>query len=266
MILFPPAKINLGLNVRGIRPDGYHEIETCMIQIPINDVLEIVPFDQLTYKQSGLDVGGEMDDNLVVKAFRLIKEKYGIPDVYLHLLKNIPMGAGLGGGSADATYTLVGLNNLFELKLSSSDLQVLAAKLGSDCPFFVNKSFQLAKGRGEILNSIELDLKGKYLKIINPGIHIGTKEAYQNVDSSVESNSILDILEGPMIHWKEYLKNDFETFAFDKHPLLQEIKTSLYSEGAIYASMTGSGSTLFGIFSTKPKSTYPSYFERIVQL
>ena len=175
------------------------------------------------------------------------------------------MGAGLGGGSADATYTLTGLNNLFKLNLSNSDLESLAAQLGSDCPFFVEKNVQLATGRGEILTALEVDLKGKYLKIVNPGIHIGTKEAYENVTYSTQENTIRDILQKPMHEWKDSLKNDFEQFAFKKHPVLEEIKNSLYSEGAIYASMTGSGSTLFGIYSTEPAKSYPDYFERIVQ-
>ena len=176
------------------------------------------------------------------------------------------MGAGLGGGSADATYTLLGLNELFHLKLSDATLEDLASELGSDCAFFVHDSPQIATGRGEILENVSLDLKGKFLKIINPGVHIGTKEAYANVSFSPDDKCIKDILKLPISEWKGSLKNDFEVSAFNKYESLSIIKDKLYAEGAIYASMTGSGSTMYGLYNEHPLLWDGDLFERIVEL
>lgn len=266
MLLFPPAKINLGLLIYGKRPDGYHEIESCMVRIPLEDVVEIHLSEAFHFKQTGLAVEGKLDDNLCVRAYKLMKEQYDIGPVSIHLRKNIPMGAGLGGGSADATYVLIGLNELFNLNLSDDDLRDLAAKLGSDCPFFVGDQPQIAKGRGEELHEISLDLSGYYVKLINPGIHIGTAEAYANVHFSEESYSLDSILKGDIHQWKKDLRNDFESSIFTEYPEIAEIKTKLYEEGAIYASMSGSGSSVFGLFSSKPEATFPNYFERILKL
>ena len=174
MILFPPAKINLGLKVLGKRPDGYHSIETCMIAVPFTDILEILPAERFQFVQTGLKVDGDVNDNLCSKAFHLLQEKYDLKGAYIHLRKNIPMGAGLGGGSADGTFVLRGLNDLFSLGLTNEELRNFAAQLGSDCPFFVEDVPQIAKGRGEELESAEVDLSGYYVKLINPGIHVGT--------------------------------------------------------------------------------------------
>src|SRR5690606_33994765 len=178
MILFPPAKINIGLNIVSKRTDGYHELESCMISIPLFDIIEIQPSKELKWMQSGLKIDSSIDDNLCIKAFRLLQTKYAIPNVTIHLRKQIPMGAGLGGGSADAAYVLKGLNKLFNLNISDQELANLAATLGSDCPFFIFDSAQMATGRGEILKSIALDLNGYHLVVIKPTIHINTKEAY----------------------------------------------------------------------------------------
>lgn len=256
MILFPPAKINLGLNVLFKREDGYHELDTCMLPIPLLDVLEILPSDKFEFRQSGLTITGLSEDNLCVKAYRLMQEQFSISPVYLHLRKEIPMGAGLGGGSSDAAYVLVGINELFKLNCSTQKLEELAAILGSDCPFFIKNKVQIAKGRGEKLSPCNLDFRGLYLKIVNPGIHIGTKEAYQGITFRENPKSIQKIVEGPLENWKDELKNDFETNAFKNHPVLQEIKDKLYAEGAIYSSMSGSGSTLFAIYSKEPQITF----------
>ncbi len=264
MILFPPAKINLGLNVLRKRADGYHEIETVMMHIPLTDVLEILPAKEFTFHQSGLEIEGTTSDNLVVRAYELLNDKYNLPPVYIHLLKNIPMGAGLGGGSADATYTLIGLNKLFDLGLSKDELRNYAATLGSDCPFFVDNETQLARGRGEILSAIHVDLKGYYIKLIHLGLHIGTKEAYAHVMLSENQSSIEEIISRPIDNWKNELTNAFERSAFLLYPEIEQIKENLYSEGAIYASMTGSGSALYGIFKEEPKASNSSYFERIL--
>lgn len=266
MILFPPAKVNLGLNVLFKRDDGYHELDTCMVPVPFTDVLEIVPTDEFSFKQTGLVIDGDPEKNLCVKAFRIMEEQFNCPPAFIHLRKIIPMGAGLGGGSADAAYVLKGLRDQFGLPCSDPKLEELAAQLGSDCPFFIAYKAQIAKGRGEILSSCELDLKGYYIKLINPGIHVGTAEAYTGIEFSAENNSIREIVEGPVTEWKEKLKNDFEKSVFKNHPVLIGIKDQLYSEGAIYASMSGSGSTIFGIYQDEPALSFeknPEYLEII---
>lgn len=255
MIIFPPAKVNLGLNVLFKREDGYHELETLMIKTSLTDVLEIVPSDEFHFSQTGLTIPGENKDNLCVKAFQLIKKEYNIPNVHIYLRKIIPMGAGLGGGSADAAYVLTGLNSLFNLNISNSKLEELAAQLGSDCPFFINPIPQLAKGRGELLSPLEIDLKGYYIKLLNIGIHVGTKEAYAGITFSDNKVDITNAISQPIETWKESLKNDFETTIFKTHSSLKQLKEELYTEGAQYAAMSGSGSTIFGIYKNKPVSS-----------
>lgn len=255
MILFPPAKINLGLNVLFKRNDGFHELETVMVQIPLFDALEIHKSENFQFESSGINIDGNPENNLCVKAFQIIKEIFNIPNVFIHLRKNIPMGAGMGGGSADGAFVLRGLNELFNLQISNDKLREYAAKLGSDCPFFIEDHPQFAKGRGEILEKININLTGLYLKVINIGIHVGTKEAYSNVQFYKEENSLLEVISQPISKWKDLLKNSFESSVFQIHPQLNEIKSQLYSEGAIYATMSGSGSTMFGIFETEPLKT-----------
>jgi len=259
MILFPPAKVNLGLNVIYKREDGYHEIETVMVDTPLTDILELVPSDEFQFTQTGLTIPGENKNNLCVKAFKLIQKEYKIQNVHIHLRKIIPMGAGLGGGSADAAYVLTGLNTLFNLNISNSKLEKLAAQLGSDCPFFINTTPQLAKGRGEILSPIEINLEGYYVKLLNIGIHVGTKEAYAGIEFSTSSKSLEKILKQPVTNWKDELKNDFEKTIFKVHPRLANIKNDFYKEGAVYAAMSGSGSTIFGIYTEKPTSSLDKY-------
>lgn len=266
MILFPNAKINIGLSIIEKRSDGFHELESIMVPIPIYDILEITENPEFEFVQTGLTVEGNNEDNLCVKAFRLMEENFSIQPVRIHLRKQIPMGAGLGGGSADATFVVKGLNDLFQLNLSVATLQELSAELGSDCAFFVENCAQLAKGRGEILSNFPLDLKGNYLKIINPGIHISTKEAFSNVVMSRKKDVLSKVNSNNCELWKDFVFNDFETHLFSNYPELSEIKQQLYSEGAIFASMSGSGSTLFGVFESEPSSSQNSYsFEKIVQ-
>lgn len=248
MILFPPAKINLGLNVTDKRTDGYHNLETIMFQIPFQDILELVPSDKFTFTQSGLTIAGKSDDNLCVRAYQLIQHRWKIDPVNIHLHKLIPMGAGMGGGSADATYVLKGLNSLFSLGIDSQTLQSLALELGSDCPLFVEEKPQFAQGRGEILSPIHVDLTGKQLLVINLGIHVSTQLAFSKIQPKKPSLSIPEIVQKPIEMWKESLVNDFETGVFSAYPILEEVKKKMYQEGAVYASMTGSGSTIFGIF------------------
>lgn len=252
MILYPPAKINIGLNIIEKRADGYHELETVMMPIPVYDVLEIIQSEQFEWKQSGAPVDGNEADNLCVKAFRLIQSIYGVGNVYMHLRKQIPMGAGLGGGSADAAYVIRGLNELFALNISIKKQQELAGQLGSDCPFFIGNSAQLATGRGEQLKTIHLDLSGYHLIVVKPSIHVNTRQAYSGVYISGDHGKLEQQLSQPIATWKQHIKNDFEEHLFLLYPELSEIKKSLYEAGAVYASMSGSGSALFGIFETVP--------------
>ncbi len=269
MILFPPAKINLGLHILFKRNDGFHELETAMTPIPFKDILEILPSPTFIFKQTGLTIPGDSSNNLCVKAYELMKEEFDIPPVFIHLRKIIPMGGGLGGGSSDAAYVITGINSLFNLKLSIPKLEELASKLGSDCPFFIQNTAQIAKGRGEILTPIEIDLKGYYLKIINIGIHVSTKEAFSGANFSTNTRSVSEIISHPISTWKNELENNFETTVFPIYPELKKIKEELYSKGAIYAAMSGSGSTMFGIFEKEPEKNFvenPNIIELVVKL
>jgi len=265
VILFPPAKINLGLQVLRKRVDGFHEIATCMIPVPIHDILEVIPNHPEQMIVSGISVGGDVNDNLCWRAYKLLKENFGIPDTYIHLNKQIPMGAGLGGGSSDASYVLIALNDIYALNLSKDDLRRFAAELGSDCPFFVESIPQIASGRGEVLQAAEIRLGGYYLKLVNPGIHISTAEAYSGVVLKDQVPQIQEILALDPKSWKDLLSNSFEEHIFAKYPLLTEIKRKLYAEGAIYAAMSGSGSTIFALYKEQPKQTFVEYYEKIVQ-
>jgi 4-diphosphocytidyl-2-C-methyl-D-erythritol kinase len=255
MIIFAPAKINLGLNVLFKRPDGYHELDTCMLPVPLYDVLELLKSEKFEFYQTGIVVPGSSEDNLCIKAYQLLKNEFDLPPVYMHLRKEIPMGAGLGGGSSDASHVLKGLNELFELGLSIQELEDRSAKLGSDCPVFIQNKAQIAQGRGEVLKPCKVDLSGYWIKLIHPGIHVGTKEAYAGIVFSDNNKSVQTIVEGPIEEWKSGLKNDFETSVFALHPALAKVKTDLYQEGAVFAAMSGSGSTVFGIFRDEPQST-----------
>ena len=250
MILYPPAKINLGLNILRKREDGYHDIDSCMVEIPFADILEVTMSDSFEFLQTGIEISGG-GTNLCEKAYQLLQNEFEIGPVRIHLRKQIPIGAGLGGGSADATYTLLALNHLFDLQLSIQKLKELSSELGSDCPFFVEGLPQIAQGKGEILAPVELDLSDLYLVLLNPGIHVGTKEAYDGVSVGVNTVTIEEILQKPFEQWKELLKNDFETSVFQRHPEIQTLKESLYQSGAIYAAMSGSGSSVFGLFTNE---------------
>lgn len=246
MITFPNAKINLGLHVLRKREDGFHEIETVFYPIDMHDSLEIRPAVETTLNFSGPELSG--GENIVMKAYRLLEQEYGIPPVEIHLLKHIPAGAGLGGGSSDAAHALIMLDEMFSLDISPAELEKLAAELGSDCSFFIRNKPAIASGRGELLEDIELDLSGYEIKVITPDIHISTPEAYGMVTPTDMRPSLREIIQNPIHDWKEVLVNDFEKPIFAKYPEIREIKKSLYDQGAAYASMSGSGSAVYGIF------------------
>ena len=247
MIAFPNCKINLGLNITAKRQDGFHDLETVFIPVPFQDILEIIPASTFTFSVSGLAVN--TNDNLCTKAYDLVKKDFpNLPAVKMHLHKTIPMGAGLGGGSSDAAFVLQMLNEKFNLHLSEERLKGYALHLGSDCPFFLINTPCFATGRGEILQPVNIDLRGYQLLIINPGIHISTQWAFSQVTPQMPSRSIVDIIAQPISTWKARLKNDFEDPVFSSYPDIKKLKEQLYQAGALYAAMSGSGSSVFGIF------------------
>jgi len=255
MIGFSPAKINLGLHVLFKRDDGYHEIETIFYPVPWFDAVEIISASQLSLHLSGLSIPGNPDDNLCMKAYRLIKQDF--PDlspleIYLH--KTIPPGAGLGGGSANAAILLQLLNLKFALHLTPAKLQLYAQQLGSDCAFFLQHQPCYATGRGEQLSPLELNLAGYELLIVCPPLSVPTSWAYQHIQPMTPRTTLKSLIQLPVEAWKDHLLNDFETPVFAQFPLLREIKQQLYALGACYASLSGSGSALFGIFK---KGTIP---------
>lgn len=264
MILFPNCKINLGLNVTSRRPDGYHEIETLFYPVPgLCDAVEILPDsglpgENIVFSSTGLAVDCPEDKNLCVKAAKLLLDAFperfaAVGGVRIHLHKHIPFGAGLGGGSADATAVLSGINEILSLGLSPKELAPIAARLGSDTVFFLYNTPMLGSGRGERLVPFpSVDLKGWWLLLVKPDVGVSTAEAYSLITPRVPSVPLADILQLPLEEWREKLANDFEGPLFGKLPVLGEIKTELYRCGAVYAAMSGSGSTVFGLFREKP--------------
>ena len=252
MISFPNSKINLGLRILRKRPDGYHDISSLFLPIPLHDALEVVEAGEFTFNASGLPIPGKQDDNLCIKAYELLKAKYGLPPVSIHLHKVIPMGGGLGGGSSDAAFLLKMLNEKFRLELPDASLVDYASRIGSDCPFFIRNKTAIASGTGVSLQPVDFSLSGFHLLLLFPGVHVGTKEAYAGVKPQAPKENIEEILSSPMATWKNRLINDFEGSIFPRYPLLADLKDKLYRHGAAYASMTGSGSTLYGIFEKEP--------------
>lgn len=253
MLIFPNCKINLGLSVTDKRADGFHNIETVLFPVNLSDILEIIksPDGHFSFTQSGLKISGSLQNNLVVKAFQLLKNKYQLPEVHIHLHKLIPMGAGLGGGSADAAFAIKLLNDVFEINLSEDKMEDITRQLGSDCAFFIRNQSTLAIEKGDIFEQISLDLSGFYLSIIKPNIHIGTPEAYSWIKPTIKANSLKDIINLPINKWKDDLHNDFEDKIFKRYPEIESVKSKLYNLGAIYASMTGSGAAVFGLFENE---------------
>jgi 4-diphosphocytidyl-2-C-methyl-D-erythritol kinase len=257
MISFPNCKINLGLSIGGKRDDGYHQIDTFFYPLRVNDVLEIVAGAEFNFSISGLPLHGNLQDNLCIKAYSLLKTDFPqLPPVSIFLHKNIPAGSGLGGGSADASFTLMLLNELFLLNLTEKNLLSYALLLGSDCPFFIINKPCTANGRGENLLPVEIDLGAYSFVLVYPGIHIATQWAFSQLKVSNKISSIKEIVARPVSSWKGELHNDFEEPVFDQWPELKDIKETFYQSGALYASMSGSGSAIFGIFE---KNHIPSF-------
>lgn len=252
MICFPNAKINLGLNVVNKRPDGYHNIETVFYPIPVKDALEIVNAEELSFTQTGIQVDAPMGKNLVIKALNLLKTQYEIPPLEIHLLKAIPFGAGLGGGSADAAFMLKLLNDFCQLNIPADELEKIAVSIGADCPFFIRNTPVFASGTGNIFEPVDLSLKGYHFCLIKPDVAVSTPEAYSLVTPKAPEVSLKEIIRKPVTEWRNSMINDFEQSVFTKHRVIGQIKETLYQAGAVYASMSGSGSSVFGIFEDPP--------------
>ncbi len=264
MISFPNAKINLGLNVVEKRTDGYHDLETVFYPIQLRDVLEIMKSDRFEFKSTGLIIDGNSYDNLVVKAYWLLQEKFDLAPIKIHLHKVIPFGAGLGGGSSDAAFMLKMLNEMFNLGLTVSELEKYAGQLGADCPFFVQNKPVYATGVGNQFSPLELSLHKYSIVVVKPPFSVSTAEAYGNIVPKASGFSLEGLNSLKIEEWKNMLRNDFEEPVFKIYPEIAEIKTKLYESGAIYASMSGSGSAVFGLFRHLPmnfESLFPeTYF------
>lgn len=251
MISFPNAKINLGLNIVERRDDGYHNIETVFYPVPLTDVLEIVPATgDASLTCYGNVVDCPVEKNLVMKAYRLMQQHYGLPPVAMHLYKRIPDGAGLGGGSSDAAHAMLMLNSMFDLHVSDAELAAMAATLGADCAFFIYNRPMMATGIGDVLTPIDVDLKGKTLLLVKPPMGVDTRTAYSRVTPHVPDIALSSTIALPVAAWDGLLVNDFEVSVFAALPQLWLIKARLLDAGALYAAMSGSGSTVFGIFDS----------------
>lgn len=268
MISYPNCKINLGLHILRKRSDGYHDLETVFYPLDFTDILEIIIGENaqtlVQLSTSGLPVQSQPSDNLCAKAYHLLQKDFpDLPPLLIHLHKVIPAGAGLGGGSADASFTLKMINEMAGLQLSQQQLIKYASQLGSDCAFFIINKPCHATGRGEILEEIDLDLSAFTFVLVNPGLHVDTGTAFQGISPSDPAYSLKEVIRQPVSQWRYSLQNDFENTVFKKFPEIGAIKEYLYLQGALYASMTGSGSTVFGIFEKDklPALTFPeNYF------
>lgn len=252
MVVFPHAKINLGLQILRRRKDGFHDIATGLVPIPLYDLLEILPANETIFTTSGLAVEGDPDDNLCMKAYRLLQREYSLPPVSMHLHKIIPMGAGLGGGSSDAAFVLSTLNDLFELSLTTEELEHAAATLGSDCPFFITGTPAIATGTGTTLEPVGLDLSGFHVLLVYPGVHVSTAEAYADVRPREDQTALRELIALGIGNWQNALFNDFEPALRQTHPPIDRALKALETAGAVYRSLSGSGSAVFGLFSGKP--------------
>lgn len=248
MICFPNAKINLGLNVTGKRPDGYHNLETLFYPIPLRDALEVVPAGSFSFSQTGIALEGTAEENLVMKALERMKARFDIQPLEVHLHKAIPFGAGLGGGSADAAFMLKLVNDVGRLGLSDGELEEMAATIGADCPFFIRNQPVFASGTGNVFTPADLSLKGYTICLVKPDIAVSTPEAYSLLTPAFPETPAKEVIRKPVREWKGLLVNDFEKSVFARYPEIRRIKEALYDAGAVYAAMSGSGSAVFGLF------------------
>jgi 4-diphosphocytidyl-2-C-methyl-D-erythritol kinase len=257
MITFPKAKINMGLRITSKRSDGYHDIETLFYPVNLYDALEFVIHngkpvgDDLVV--TGLKIASRPENNIIIKTMRRLRKDFSIPFLKIHLHKAIPSGAGLGGGSSDASALIKAINRYFGFELTDHEMCYLALELGSDCPFFIDPVPSFAAGRGEILHPAHHFLDGYFIAILNPGVSISTREAYINCHPEEPESPLEKVISQPAGKWKKLIKNDFEEYAFKLYPIISEMKKALYRSGALFSSMSGSGSSVFGIYDRKPK-------------
>ncbi|MFB2121430.1 4-(cytidine 5'-diphospho)-2-C-methyl-D-erythritol kinase [Parapedobacter sp. 2B3] len=248
MVTFPNAKINIGLQVLGRRADGYHNLETVFYPIKLHDVLEVVEADETRFMGSGLTIPGDSEDNLCINAYRLLQRDYDLPPIHIHLHKVIPIGAGLGGGSADAAFLLKLANARFQLGLDETQLMGYARRLGADCAFFIRNTAVLASGIGDVFEDIDLDLSSYHMVLVKPDIHISTVSAYGMVTPNPAGRQLAAAVKTPVATWRDAIVNDFEAGIFARYPEIASIKELLYEQGAVFAAMSGSGSSVFGLF------------------
>lgn len=253
MLVFPNAKINIGLKIKEKRKDGYHNLMTCFYPVQWQDALEVIESSKIQFSSSGIEIPGKQEENLCLKAYKLLAKDHNLPPVNIHLHKAIPIGAGLGGGSSDASFTLKALNEHFNLFLDPILLEHYAALIGSDCPFFIKNKPVIASGKGSEFQDLQLDLSGNYIVIIFPKIHISTAEAFSLIIPAPSELDFKEILENlPAEEWKNYLINDFEEGVFNRFPEIGALKQYLYDKGAVFSSMSGSGAAVYGIFKEPP--------------
>jgi 4-diphosphocytidyl-2-C-methyl-D-erythritol kinase len=248
MLAFANAKINLGLHVTEKRADGYHNLETIFYPVRIYDVLELTDASETFCKVEGVDIPGEAADNLCVKAFKAVQKDFNLPGQRITLLKNIPVGAGLGGGSSDAASVVRLVNDKFGLGISPAQMEEYVRPLGADCAFFIGNAPVFAFGKGDQFETANIDLSNYYIILVKPPVHVSTADAYNGIKPAIPSTSLKDLIHLPLKNWKLDLKNDFEDTVFAKYPEIEQVKSKLYEAGALYAAMSGSGSSVFGIF------------------
>ena len=265
-ICFPNAKINIGLDIVRRRADGYHDISTLFYPINITDAMEIMPSDKFIFDNRGIKIDCEIEKNLCYKAYKMLKDDFDLPPVKFVLYKHIPFGSGLGAGSSDAAFTIRMLNDMFSLQLSVKQMLAYASRLGADCAFFIHNRPMLAEGTGNILHETELNLSGKTLVLVLPPISVNTAKAYSQCKPAEPQYKLEDSIKLPIEQWKDRIKNDFEPTVFVGNPLLAEIKQKLYESGAIFAQMSGSGSTMYGIFEAKPKLDFADCKTEFIEL
>lgn len=248
MITFPSAKINIGLNIISKRADGYHNLETVFYPIKINDALEIIESEEMLFQSSGISIPGSSQDNLCLKAYNLMRKDFDLPNITIHLLKKIPIGAGLGGGSADAAFFIKLINEKFELNLSVEKMEDYCRLLGADCAFFIQNKPVYAFDKGDVFEPLELDLSTYHLALVMPPVHVSTAEAYAGVVPNQPQKPLKDLIALPIEQWQGNINNDFEKHILQNHPQIAQVKTALLNAGALYASMSGSGAAVYGIF------------------
>lgn len=265
MIDFPGSKVNLGLRITQKLDNGYHSLESVFLPIQFSDVLEIIPTSdsETQFNYSGFEISGDSKNNLIYRAWQILNEDFSIPPSKIYLHKVVPMGAGIGGGSADGSSMLKLINEHFKLGITQNKLELYAKELGADCPFFIRNKSAYVEGIGEIMSPISLNLSGYHFFLVAPGIHINTGEAFKNCQPKQHETSLKEIIEKNSISsWKDLVKNDFEDYAFKSFPELRKIKEQMYKAGALYASMSGTGSSIYGFF--EKENDLPSFPEHYI--